>query len=167
MMLRLLWSRKAAQTGVILLRTQGRIRRIGLAVRERPGSARQGGLPCRPTENGIGWAKARISGDCHSGPRPAAAKWSTTDEWRRLPSCSSCSSSEQWKSGGRERQRELTPQDDFVAVSHTTNSILFTNAYPFIPWWVRIQSALDQDRVPKAPCEHDAKQEEEIPRGQR
>ena len=47
---RLPWSRKAAETGVILLRGQGRVQGICLALGEWPGLTGQGGRPQRPTQ---------------------------------------------------------------------------------------------------------------------
>ena len=52
--------------------------------------------------------------------------------------------------------------EDFTAVSHTTNSILFTSGHPYIPGWVLIWASRDQDRVRQVPCLHDPEQEEEI-----
>ena len=66
---------------------------------------------------------------------------STSENERGLDSRSSQSSSDQ----GRPERMELTPPElvdftvyDFTAVSHTTNSILFTSGHPYIPGWVLI-----------------------------
>ena len=69
------------------------------------------------------------------------------DERGRHPSRSSRSSSEWGRPEQRKRTREPTPPvDDFTAVSHKTNSILFTSGHPYIPRWVQIWATRDQDR---------------------
>ena len=82
------------------------------------------------------------------------------DERGGHPSRSSRSSSDQ----GRPERRELVDftVEDFTAVSHTTNSILFTSGHYYIRGWVLILASCDQDRVRHVPCPHETDKEEEI-----
>ena len=113
-----------------------------------------------------------------SSCRTAHSRSASEDERGRHHSRSSRSSSEQGRPELMEMTREpmgepTTPMlvnftvDDFTAVSHTTNSILFTSWHPYTPGWVQIRATSDQDRVRCVPCQHDPEQEEEIGRRRR
>ena len=101
--------------------------------------------------------------------RTAYSRSASGDEHGRGPSRSSRSSSGHGRSsqGQRSRSTEPTPPqlmnfsiDDFIVVSHTTDSFTFTSAHPFFPGWVRVVGTHREDRVRNTPCAHYPEEEQ-------
>ena len=106
-----------------------------------------------------------------SDRRTAHSRSVSGDERGRGPSRSSLSSSDHGRSsqGRRSRSREPTPPqlrnfniDDFVVVSHTTDSFTFFSEHPFFPGWVRVVSAHTKDRVRSVPCDHNTEEDQRV-----